>query len=205
MTCTQINADILQDCILPPVEGVKSKIWIIPHSVYEVATIAMSADARFSGLIDVIDSFELTGSGNKAYVFEGYKASQKFTTTSKEREFAVPAYTHSWNGVVIPRNIEDKLTLDRLIKSRVVIIAENNDKGTDGELAFELYGDGVGLSHAEGTLEKNENAGGWNLTLSTPETESEPNAPLSIWKNDYATTKQMVEALEVEVPAVVIP
>ena len=124
---------------------------------------------------------------------------------AKNVSLQCPAYTHSWNGVVIPRNIEDKLTLDRLIKSRVVIIAENNDKGTDGELAFELYGDGVGLSHAEGTLEKNENAGGWNLTLSTPETESEPNAPLSIWKNDYATTKQMVEALEVEVPAVVIP
>lgn len=198
--CLEIAGDVLQDCITPPVEGVKTKVWIIPKSDFDEATIVMNADYTD---VDVIESITLAVGGKKAYVFEGYKSSQQMSTTTKEREFAIPVYTHQWVGVIIPRTIADKVTLDRLIKSRFVMIVENHDKGgltgtptTYQELAFELYGMANGLAHMESSQVKNENAGGWAVTFATPETESEPAMPISIFDTNYATTKASVEALE---------
>lgn len=193
MTCLDIIRGILPDCDVPATEGVKAKIWIIPKSDYDNATIVMNA--LFTET-DVIQSITLALGAKQAYVFEGYKNSQQMSVVTKEREFAVPVFTHQWQGIIIPRNVDDKVTLERLIRSRFVLIVENNDKGEDGELAFELYGASVGLSHMESTQVKNENAGGWSVTFATPETESEPKIPISIYDTDYATTKDMVVLLE---------
>jgi hypothetical protein len=201
--CLEITGGIIQDCLTPPVEGVKTKVWIIPKSDFDEATITMNA--AYTN-VEVIKDITLPLGGKKAYVFEGYKSSQQMSTTTKEREFAIPVYTHQWTGVIIPRTIADKVTLDRLIKSRFVMIVQNHDKGAVvtavspavdyQEMAFELYGRENGLAHMESSQVKNENAGGWAVTFATPETESEPAMPISIFDTTFADTLKVIEKLE---------
>lgn len=203
MSCGIIFKGQLQDCAVPPVEGVKQKLWIIPFADFQASTIVFNDGTEFEGFGDIIKSITLPLGVKKAFVFEGYKASQQLSTITKEREFAGPVFTHQWAGVIIPRSIEDKANLEQLIKSRFVVIVENNDKGEDGQLAFELYGREVGLAHMESTQVKNENGGGWSVTFATPETESEPKTPISIFDTDYATTKEMIVGLETSTDPVI--
>jgi len=79
----------------------------------------------------------------------------------------------------------------------VVAIVENNFKGTDGEVPFEIYGlrSGLQMRALERVLNDQETFGAYNCTLGTSDIDKEPYLPATLFDTSYATTKAIITAL----------
>lgn len=124
------------------------------------------------------------------YVFEGYKQDVKPT-----QEFVVPGngatmFKHALNFIVYDISQLQKNNLQRMAKGHFVAIVENKGKNDD---SFEVYGLGSGLEIVAGVARDSyANGGGYIISLATPETESEPMLPQTIWTTDYVTTLALI-------------
>ena len=125
-----------------------------------------------------------------SYVFEGYKQDVKPT-----QEFVVPGnggtmFKHAVNFIVYDITQLQKNNLQRMAKGRFVAIVENKGKNDE---SFEVYGLGSGMEIVPGVArDTNANGGGYIISLATPEVESEPMLPQTLFTTDYATTLALV-------------
>lgn len=128
--------------------------------------------------------------GTVSYTFEGYKQDVKPT-----QEFVVPTnggtmFKHALNFIVYDITQLQKNNLQRMAKGKFVAIVENKGKNSE---SFEVYGLGSGMEIIPGVArDTNANGGGYIISLATPEVESEPMLPQTLFTTDYATTLALV-------------
>jgi IPT/TIG domain len=124
------------------------------------------------------------------YVFEGYKQDVK-----PSQEFIVPGnggtmFKHAVNFIVYDITQLQKNNIQRMAKGKYLAIVENKGKNDE---SFEVYGIGSGMEIVPGVARDSyANGGGYLLSLATPEGESEPMLPQTLWTTDYATTLTLV-------------
>lgn len=188
--CGRITAGITNDCDDLLVGGVKAKLYLF--NLDDIVGYTLNVTNK-----QIIEAITLeTSPAASGYVFEGYLNSIEPSVNLNKG-----AYFNQWNHQILFRifsNIPDtKKQIEALSKGRFVAIIENNYQGDDGNAAFELYGKKVGLEATVIEANKNDadSQGAWVITLATPETTKEPNAPATVFITNYATTKALVEAL----------
>ena len=79
--------------------------------------------------------------------------------------------------------------------AEIIAIVENNDKGTNNECAFMVYGFKNGLKAATAVYNSNENNGYVPIELRSEEPNLEPTTPYQLLITDYATTRAAFDNL----------
>lgn len=79
--------------------------------------------------------------------------------------------------------------------AEVVVIIEQNFKGTSNQDAFLVYGWDNGLKLGDFTYDANENNGNSIIPLTSLEPDLEPFPPMVLFNTDYATTKAFFDSL----------
>jgi hypothetical protein len=188
--CGKIAAGVLNDCDNPLIGGAKDRL-ILFNTEDIVDYDTNTSNSQIIEGINLVASPAAVG-----YVFEGFKSS-----IEEERKLAPNKYRSMWDHQIIFRifsnSPETKQTIEGLKDGTFVAILENNNKGVDGNAAFELYGKGVGLYVLDAVATKNDadSQGAYVITLKTPEDQKEPNLPATVFLTSYSVTKTLVDSL----------
>jgi hypothetical protein len=146
----------------------------------------------------IITGITLSGT-DKAY---GYVSLPKgvSVTCAYTRGTFTSGYVQSCNFILFKNNADAKRELDLLGKGLYVIVYENNDKGTNGDTAFEVLGEvnGLELLNSDRDSSSAENGGAWVLKFNTPSDRYE-DTPSTVFIGSttptYATTLAALDAL----------
>lgn len=186
--CGEITKGVEPDCDFPLVGGADDALILFNEA--DLESVVRNIVNK-----QIIEGFTLA-SGKKAFCFQGKNNSVEPRAALVEQRYS-EVYDHEviFKGFNIGPDEKDQY--ERLAKGRVLAIVLNNFRGEDGIAAFELYGIAVGLKARE--LERigadTETQGAYNIVLRTPDEVKEPNLPNTIFLNDFATTKALVDAL----------
>lgn len=181
--CSLIAAGVVIDCDAPLVPGVESDILL-----------ANKADLA-GYTVDAANPLIVTGitmkTGKQFYKFEGQNESVEPISrlvASRYNDF----FEHEARIKIFSNKEADKLTVEKLIKGRLVALV----KGNDGR--WELYGRDIGLKVAE--MERNplnqDTGGAYDLLLRTPANSArEPHLPSTFFSVDAAGTEAAIATL----------
>ena len=111
------------------------------------------------------------------------------------------SFAHSVVARIFIKNEEVKKFVNQFTAARVVAIVENNEKGTDGSVKWEVYGwdSGLRLTDLESTTAMADGVV-YGLTLATPDTGREGSIPKSFFKTDETTTDAAIDSLITPTP-----
>lgn len=188
--CGRIAAGISRNCDQPLVGGVSDELILINKSDITGYTLNVS-NPQIVEAIALITSPAATG-----YMFEGFKSSVQPKTTLAPNQFR-SLWNHEITFHIFDNTPATKQVLEGLKDGTFVAIVKNNNQGVGGNAVYELFGKGVGLELTAAESDKNnaDTQGAWVLTLMSPETQKEPNAPASIYITDLTTTDALVASL----------
>lgn len=179
-------------CVNPPQAGLETTVKIINLvDIDKAATNAtFNADKTIMGELILLAT-------KTAITLTGFKLSNNVAFTIAEKENLPNSFVHTFSGVVVEFNAAARLNIRKLNSDvRVCVVVENKFKGTDDEIAFEVYGYNAGMSlGADTTRSVTENNGTLQLSLTSVEGEEEPHEPYIMFDTDYATTKAVFDAL----------
>lgn len=188
--CYLLTKSITDDCDNPIVSGVDAKMWVFPLSVWKAA--AFTYDATDSNLItDIVPASGETG----AYITGAFQSIE--ASVSEAVSPYATNFVHQIIARILANSVEVKQELEKLAKGKFVIVVQNNHKGVDDKVAFEVYGHVSGLRSSEGGREVNntDTLGGYTFTLATEEGTVEPRLPMSVLNTDYATTLALLDSI----------
>jgi hypothetical protein len=180
-TCSKIAADILYNCA-NMVAGVKDMAYFV--NIDDIDKDACSFDSEnpllLTSLVLVTASPEL-----KAFQVEGHNYSNEHDTALVKKTY-YNQWDHNFRFRIFDNTPETKLWIDNAVKSRFVVIQENNYSNTTspaGRTVFEVLGWDFGLEIKEAVrvAADEELAGGWNMLAGCSETLKESKPPLAMF------------------------
>jgi len=180
--CNVVDDDILHDCDKVPVAGVKDEFYILNLS--DIAGYTQSITNPL-----VIESIVLK-TGANAFKWQGFNNSNKPSFELVKLTFSPSRYKHLVKPKVFSNDPATKLELYKLDNSRVVVIHQNNSKGTGGNEAFEIYGldEGLKVDIHKRELDNADLQGGHEIELSTKDSELEKYPVRTYFNTNYATS-----------------
>jgi hypothetical protein len=188
MACGLLSAGLTLSCTNKLVGGVSPNVWIANKDDIDTWTY----DGTNSLIVDSI-----TMKATKAfYLFEG-----KLKSTEPAARTVKGSYDNTWEHEVKIRAFDiSPATLKAVAAmkdSQVVIIVQNNTKGTAGNSKYDIYGleGGLFCELAERLPQNADDAGAWNITYKTQEYAREANPPYRLFDTDEATTDAIIAAL----------
>lgn len=108
----------------------------------------------------------------------------------------VATFQHNLTVRIFKKSEAAKKFVNQLSTARVVAIVENNERGADGEVKYEVYGWNSGLSLTDLTDSTEMTDGvAYQIGLGSSSAAQEKSLPLSFFNTDEATTDEAVEAL----------
>ena len=188
--CNLLTRSISPDCENPMVPGVGKRAWIYPLSVWQAA--AKVLDNTDTNLIT---SFVLASGDTGIYLDVPSGVAIEPSYTANVGTFGT-TFLHQVILRVFKNNLKIKQQVEKLNRGEFVVIVENNYKGDDDDVAFEVYGYTAGLraSEAGRTVNDVDSLGSYTMTLASQETQPEPRLPLSYLDTDYATSLAALNA-----------
>jgi hypothetical protein len=188
VTCPGINSDIFLDCTKPISAGVKDMLYLVNFADID----SIVEDIANPNLIE---SFTLAA-GAFLYRVEG-----KNNSIDPTSSLVKARYSNTFNHECIFRVFDNassiKQQLEYMTNVKMVAIVENNFKGSNGEVPFEIYGlrSGLTINVLTRVVNDAETQGAYTITLSSSEQIKEPYLPATLFDTDYATTKAFLESL----------
>lgn len=189
LTCGKLATGIVQDCN-PPVPGVEGRVILINRADIDFATSV--SDNETNTITELI-----LKSGTK-----GYEASLNENANSINVTLNAGTYFNSWTHGVTLRVFDNKTGTKKFITglqySSVVAIVENKSKSADGDTVYEVFGFNSGLSLNEAVRDSTDGdmRGGWVLTLSSKEPNTEAFVPYTLlYTGGLAATQTAIEAI----------
>lgn len=164
MICkTNITDDLINDCSVQPVMGLKSGVIINYDDVDWAAT-----TLEGSKVTDLVLKSDKTG----------YKISWLKRLGSNNNNFVASAdaregFTHSFACQLGEYSADNAERMTELASGKFLIVAESNFKGADNKDAFKVFGVTAGLYLSEGVHSSNENSGALTYVVSTQEGDLE--------------------------------
>lgn len=137
---------------------------------------------------------------------QGYEVDTLPNTTVGEDTINVGTYTrthqHSVTVRIFKKSEAAKAFVNGTTRASVVAILENNNRGDDGEVKYEVYGwnSGLVLNELTATTDLTDDAA-YVLSLGSGTTARENSLPKSFYNTDEATTDAAVNALLTVAPA----
>lgn len=187
MDCNSITKGLVGAiCGAPATPGTGKKVYLATYT---------DVDKSLSVVTNNVISDLVLKATKKAYVFESLADSAMGEATlAKETYFNV--YTHALSLKVFTKSEDAKAFVNTLTGARVIAIVENREKGTDGEVKYEVYGWGSGLELAEavGTTDMADRVV-YSLKLQSNDKSKEGTLPLSLFDTDEATTDAIIASL----------
>lgn len=131
---------------------------------------------------------------------QGYEVDSLPDATVGEVTFSTGTYINSLGHQLTLRIFEKSEAAKKfgngLINAKVVAIVENNERGEDGQVKYEVYGWNSGLRLNAVTSSTTMDDGvAYLYTLGTPDGGRESSLPISFFNTDEATTDAAVDAL----------
>jgi hypothetical protein len=163
-TCGVVSAHIVIDCDKLPQAGVDKRIFLINYDDWKKAAITYD-----SGNAKIITGITLPAT-KKAYGYVGtHKSNGNKATFARQTHNA--GWTHEVPFMIFKNNAATKLEIDKLPFGRYVVIVENDDKGTAGDMAFEVLGaiHGLELGQCDRDGQSTDNGGSWVCNFKTPD------------------------------------
>jgi len=188
--CSPITAGIVFDCSKTLLAGVKDTIILLPFE---------DVDKTLS-TIDVTNKSLLTNLVMKAtklgYKVEGVNFSNDYDTALAKGKYQND-FEHNIMFRVFSISAVTKDWIEKLGKTRVMVVVTNNVSSGSGADKYEILGWDLGLEVAELTRNQSdgETKGAFVLKLACDETNKESKLPLTVFKTDEATTATMIAAL----------
>lgn len=188
--CGTISANIGVNCDNPLQAGAEDTLVLINRADWLNATLTLNSTNP-----QIIEAITLP-SGTTGYSYQGKNNSVIPRYEFIKNTFSED-YNHEINFKIFDVSPTIKEQLEKLAKGSMVAIVMNKYKGTGGNAAFEVYGADAGLVLTQNVREIStvETGGAFDLILKSSETALEPHLPKTIFLNDYATSKAIVDGL----------
>ena len=108
----------------------------------------------------------------------------------------VTTFQHTLTVRIFKKSEAAKKFVNQLSTARVVAIVENNERGENGEVKYEVYGwySGLTLTELTGSTEMTDGVA-YQIGLGSSSVAQEKTIPLSFFNTDEATTDAAVNAL----------
>ena len=209
ISCGKLSMGVVGvDCNNPLIMGVKPNAIIINHNDIDIEKTTISEDGVITSLVLKTDMDK--DSPSNLIPRKGFLAQTLNDGISTNVAFAKGAYYNGWEQNFTLRLFDNtpkiKQFIDKLSKSRVVVIVENNhikyadpsdSEEKKGETVYEVYGFYTGLELNEATRDSTDadTKGGYVLTCGCDENSKEPSLPITIFNQSLSATKTMIEGL----------
>lgn len=186
MPCNKLTNDLLADaCAARPKTG-------LAHG--SKAVIINIADRDMAG--STVSGAQITDLVLEAGA-TGYSLSYIKQLASTTSEYAPDAenysgFNHGFVGRLPVASKEAAETVKSLSQGRFIVVVE---RAYSGEDKYAVYGWEVGLDASAIVASSNENSGGINFTLSSPENATESYPYMTFYETDEATSKTAFDAL----------
>lgn len=188
MACGLLSSGLTLSCTNKLVGGVSPNVWIANKD--DIAS--WTVDGANALIVDAI-----TMKAAKAfYLFEG-----KLKSTEPAARVVKGSYDNTWEHEVKIRAFDiSPATVKQVAAmkdSQVVVIVQNNTKGTGGNSKYDIYGldAGMFIEALERLPQNADDAGAWNITFKTQEYARESNPPYRLFDTDEATTDAIIAGL----------
>lgn len=187
-TCNQIAADIIRDCLNPPVRGQKNRVIVIPRRIIESITYNSSNHL-------IIENIALATS-TRGFEYVG-DASMLNTNISKTADEFGTGYMHMLPFKIYGNTPAIKKELEALSEETdgVMVIIEQNYKGTVAvpNAKWVVLGKDAGLRPT--VLEDTEGRNIYSITLGSADGYPEPHLPANVYITSETVTDALVESL----------
>lgn len=185
--CGTISAAITTDCNNLPTPGIQPVIRIANKSDIASYTLDGSNPTLLTSITMVATK--------KFYKYTGIKKIGKTgmkTIKGKYKNFA----EHNGEIAILQNDPTTKEEIDNLMNANCVIIVENKSGGATGNRKYEVYGLEAGLDcEVENDKDNADTQGGYLLKFKTPDGETEPHIPATLFDTDIATTETFLATI----------
>lgn len=179
--CGIISAAITTDCNNLPTPGIQPVIRIANKSDIASYTLDATNPTLLTGIT-------MNGAA-KFFKYTGIKKIGKTgmkTIKGKYKNFA----EHNGEIAILQNDPTTKKEIDNLLNANCVIIVENKSGGALGNRKYEVYGLEAGLDcEVENDKDNADTQGGYLLKFKTPDGETEPHIPATLFNTDITTTE----------------
>lgn len=186
----QLAADLVANCTVKPVKGVKSHGYIMNYN--DIDFDAVSRDATNPNIVTAL----ILQAKKKAYRMY---VPGKSPYTGTKKSMSAGTYRNRFNkdvSIVILDNGPDVShnIIDQLANGTFVVILENKFGGADGKNTYEIYGLEAGLTATALDDDKysDDTEGGWLVTL---QEENAPTSGIFFFNESIAATRTALESL----------
>jgi len=182
VVCKAIDNDILFSCNDPLSEGVKDEYYIFNHADIVSYTVDPTNPLVVTGLV--------LATGASGFKWQGFNGSNEPSFELVKKTFSPPKYKHIVKPKIFSNDPATKYQLYKLDNSRVVVVHQNNTKGTNGNQAFEVYGLDSGLIVDVHTrdLANADLAGGHEVEIASQDNALEPYPVKTFWDTTFAAS-----------------
>lgn len=190
MSCGTISKNIIGAiCAGNTMPGIAKRIILINFDDFQEAVPARSPQAP-----NVITDLTLKGDA-KGYALTTLDKANVSTVSLKQGTYS-NQFQHKLNTNIFVKSQNVKDQICDMLNGKYVAIVENNSKGAAGETKYELLGSDSGLIITEFESVSN-NADGviYSFALGQTDTMYENMLPCSIFKEDFETTKGIIDGL----------
>lgn len=193
MDCSKITTGfIVADCDGPALAGTTGRVILVSFTDIDRAKSKVAANVISEIVLKQgAKGYEVDSLPN-AVVGEAPITAGTYVTT----------FQHNLTVRIFKKSEAAKKFVNQLSTARVVAIVENNERGAEGEVKYEVYGWNSGLSLTDLTDSTEMTDGvAYQIGLGTSGVAQEKSLPLSFFNTDEATTDEAVEALLGTAPA----
>ncbi len=188
MACGELSAGLTLSCTNKLVGGVSPNVWIANKADIASWTKEVAND-------QVVDAITMVAT-KVFYLFEG-----KLKSTEPAARVVKGTYDNTWEHEVKIRAFDISptvlLQISEMKDSQVVVIVQNNSKGTAGNTKYDIYGldAGMFIEALERIPQNVDDAGAWNITFKTQEYARETNPPYRLFDTSEANTDAIIAGL----------
>lgn len=187
MDCSKITMGfIVADCDGPAIAGTAGRVVLVSFS-----DIDRSKSTVTDGVIKTI----VLKSGAKGYEVDSLPNAIVGDTPATVGTY-VTTFQHTLTVRIFKKSEAAKKFVNQMTTARVVAIVENNERGTAGEVKYEVYGwdSGLVLTDLTGSTEMADGVA-YQIGLGSSSVAQEKRVPMSFFNTDESTTNQAVESL----------
>lgn len=187
MDCSKITQGFLvADCDGPAIAGTSGRIVLMSFT---------DIDRAKSTVANNVISAIVLKPGAKAYEVDSLPNAVVGDSPLTVGTY-VSTFQHTLTARIFKKSEAAKKFVNQLPTARVVAIVENNERGTKGEVKYEVYGwySGLTLTELTATTEMTDGVA-YQVGLGSSSTAQEKTLPMSFFNTDESTTDEAVDAL----------
>jgi len=187
LNCYEISADIVAAiCQQPPTAGTGDVMYIMNFDDVDKANSTISSNVISSILMD---------SGKTAYSFSTIPDSVMGSSSVNVGTY----FTTIQQDVILRAHAKTeaaKAFINNALGSKLMVIVQNREIGSEGEVKWELYGwdSGLEVTALESSTDMADETV-YSLTVGSGERSKEGTLPKSVWDTDISTTEAMLASL----------